>query len=266
MTLTGEPRSACCVISMYEWLNEDFSCLNETTFLHIEKFKYQTGLQFCLRYSRFGPVTSVRCLPDKFCAFINFKDKDSSARAMKNLQVSHNFLCILPYNHLAWFISTSIHKLIHRAMAEIYFITFLKEFKKKYNLLGHRMRWSEVINQVSWQSGYGRQWFRQESRLLLGAIAVQRRWGQKELGAAGQCRGRKKVNVWHSKLEIVLSICFLANQSFKIIAHSLFFVFRGVVEQPIVFAFQSNDVDRICSSTEECWVVGCVCLSVEQHA
>ena len=37
---------------------------------------------------RFGAVTSVRCLPDKFCAFVNFKDKESAAKAMKNLQVN----------------------------------------------------------------------------------------------------------------------------------------------------------------------------------
>jgi len=37
-------------------------------------------------FSKFGVVTSVRCLPEKFCAFVNFKDKDSAAKALKNLQ------------------------------------------------------------------------------------------------------------------------------------------------------------------------------------
>ncbi|XP_064601686.1 uncharacterized protein LOC135467776 isoform X2 [Liolophura sinensis] len=37
-------------------------------------------------FSRYGEVTSVRCLPDKFCAFVNFKHKDSAGRAMHGLQ------------------------------------------------------------------------------------------------------------------------------------------------------------------------------------
>ncbi|RUS70933.1 hypothetical protein EGW08_021303, partial [Elysia chlorotica] len=34
----------------------------------------------------FGPVTSVRPLPEKFCAFINFKTKEAAGRAMHQLQ------------------------------------------------------------------------------------------------------------------------------------------------------------------------------------
>ena len=35
---------------------------------------------------RFGVVLSVRLLPEKFCAFINFRDKSSPGPAMKQLQ------------------------------------------------------------------------------------------------------------------------------------------------------------------------------------
>jgi len=40
----------------------------------------------CFRL-RFGEVTSVRALPDKFCAFINFKRKECAGKAMAALQV-----------------------------------------------------------------------------------------------------------------------------------------------------------------------------------
>ena len=36
---------------------------------------------------RYGTITSVRSLPDKFCAFINFKNKMAAARALVGLQV-----------------------------------------------------------------------------------------------------------------------------------------------------------------------------------
>ena len=36
---------------------------------------------------RYGAITSVRSLPDKFCAFINFKNKKSAAQALVGLQV-----------------------------------------------------------------------------------------------------------------------------------------------------------------------------------
>ncbi|XP_055882275.1 nucleolin-like isoform X2 [Biomphalaria glabrata] len=37
-------------------------------------------------FSKFGPVTSVRPLPEKFCAFVNFKTKEAAGRAMHQLQ------------------------------------------------------------------------------------------------------------------------------------------------------------------------------------
>ncbi|XP_005100007.2 uncharacterized protein LOC101855261 [Aplysia californica] len=37
-------------------------------------------------FSKFGQVTSVRPLPDKYCAFINFKTKEAAGRAMHQLQ------------------------------------------------------------------------------------------------------------------------------------------------------------------------------------
>ena len=36
---------------------------------------------------RHGNVTSVRCLPEKYCAFVNFKTKEGAGKAMTNLQV-----------------------------------------------------------------------------------------------------------------------------------------------------------------------------------
>lgn len=33
-------------------------------------------------------LINVRCLPEKYCAFVNFKTKEESARAMQSLQVS----------------------------------------------------------------------------------------------------------------------------------------------------------------------------------
>ncbi|CAH1783255.1 unnamed protein product [Owenia fusiformis] len=37
-------------------------------------------------FSKYGTVTSVRCLPEKYCAFINFKTKEGAGKAMNNLQ------------------------------------------------------------------------------------------------------------------------------------------------------------------------------------
>ncbi|XP_063431987.1 uncharacterized protein LOC134714567 isoform X1 [Mytilus trossulus] len=37
-------------------------------------------------FSRYGSVTSVRCLPEKFCAFINYSTKEAAGKAMHHLQ------------------------------------------------------------------------------------------------------------------------------------------------------------------------------------
>lgn len=37
-------------------------------------------------FSRYGSVTSVRTLPEKFCAFVNFKTKEAAGKAMQCLQ------------------------------------------------------------------------------------------------------------------------------------------------------------------------------------
>ncbi|KAK3599443.1 hypothetical protein CHS0354_036459 [Potamilus streckersoni] len=37
-------------------------------------------------FSRYGPVKSVRCLPEKYCAFVNFATKEAAGKAMKCLQ------------------------------------------------------------------------------------------------------------------------------------------------------------------------------------
>lgn len=38
-------------------------------------------------FSAYGQLTNVRCLPDKYCAFINFKTKEEASKAMNALQV-----------------------------------------------------------------------------------------------------------------------------------------------------------------------------------
>ncbi|KAK6185754.1 hypothetical protein SNE40_007916 [Patella caerulea] len=37
-------------------------------------------------FSRYGPVTSVRLLPEKYCAFVNYKTKEAAGKAMHGLQ------------------------------------------------------------------------------------------------------------------------------------------------------------------------------------
>lgn len=37
-------------------------------------------------FSNYGPLTNVRCLPEKYCAFVNFKSKDDAHKALQNLQ------------------------------------------------------------------------------------------------------------------------------------------------------------------------------------
>jgi RNA recognition motif-containing protein len=39
-------------------------------------------------FAAYGHLTNVRCLPEKYCAFVNFKHKEEAAKAMQNLQVS----------------------------------------------------------------------------------------------------------------------------------------------------------------------------------
>ena len=50
-------------------------------------FIYSMNGVMCSLCSRYGPVVSVRMLPEKYCAFINFKLKESAGRAMQCLQV-----------------------------------------------------------------------------------------------------------------------------------------------------------------------------------
>ena len=44
---------------------------------------------------RFGPVSSIRLLPEKFCAFVNFKSKEGAGKAMCMLQVSVLVICFI---------------------------------------------------------------------------------------------------------------------------------------------------------------------------
>lgn len=37
-------------------------------------------------FSKFGKLQSVKCLPDKFCAFVNFTSKECAGKAMETLQ------------------------------------------------------------------------------------------------------------------------------------------------------------------------------------
>ena len=55
-----------------------FTLLTNNLFAgHLENF-------YCCRY---GSVKSVRCLPEKYCAFVNFLTKEAAGKAMVNLQV-----------------------------------------------------------------------------------------------------------------------------------------------------------------------------------
>ena len=38
-------------------------------------------------FAAFGSLSNVRCLPEKYCAFVNFKLRDDANKAMQNLQV-----------------------------------------------------------------------------------------------------------------------------------------------------------------------------------
>ena len=38
-------------------------------------------------FSQYGQLANVRCLPEKYCAFVNFKLKDDACKAMQHLQV-----------------------------------------------------------------------------------------------------------------------------------------------------------------------------------
>lgn len=42
---------------------------------------------YFLRFFRFGPITLIRILPHSFCAFVNYVNKESAAKAMQALQV-----------------------------------------------------------------------------------------------------------------------------------------------------------------------------------
>ena len=42
-------------------------------------------------FSNFGQLANVRCLPEKYCAFVNFKNKEDAQKAMNNLQVNIYF-------------------------------------------------------------------------------------------------------------------------------------------------------------------------------
>ena len=38
-------------------------------------------------FGQCGPLANVRCLPEKYCAFVNFKSKEDAQTAMHHLQV-----------------------------------------------------------------------------------------------------------------------------------------------------------------------------------
>lgn len=39
-------------------------------------------------FEQYGPLANVRCLPEKYCAFVNFKVKEDAQKAMQHLQVT----------------------------------------------------------------------------------------------------------------------------------------------------------------------------------
>ncbi len=43
-------------------------------------------------FSDYGQLANVRCLPEKYCAFVNYKIKEDASKAMQNLQVC--LICI----------------------------------------------------------------------------------------------------------------------------------------------------------------------------
>ncbi|CAG5136004.1 unnamed protein product [Candidula unifasciata] len=45
-----------------------------------------TEKKLTLLFSKYGQVTSIRLLPEKYCAFVNFKTKEAAGRAMHQLQ------------------------------------------------------------------------------------------------------------------------------------------------------------------------------------
>ena len=57
----------------------------------INLFKKHLSLISSFYPFRFGEVTTVRCLPEKYCAFVNFKLKDDANKAMQKLQVCFRF-------------------------------------------------------------------------------------------------------------------------------------------------------------------------------
>lgn len=47
-------------------------------------------------FATFGTLSNVRCLPEKYCAFVNFKLREDANKAMQSLQVkSRNCILLL---------------------------------------------------------------------------------------------------------------------------------------------------------------------------
>ena len=82
-------------------------CLNGTSVCGLKRITYinvllsRNGLLFLQNeYSelvvcvlcRFGSLQSIRVLPDKYCAFVNFQSKECAGRAMQGLQVRRHHL------------------------------------------------------------------------------------------------------------------------------------------------------------------------------
>ena len=93
LLLHGEPDAFCVFFLLQDSLMHFFSvpqlwccccfcCVNS-----VMCFIYSMNGMMCFLCSRYGPVVSVRMLPEKYCAFINFKLKESAGRAMQCLQV-----------------------------------------------------------------------------------------------------------------------------------------------------------------------------------
>jgi len=81
------------------WKTAAFDCLKWKFDNGVTKLiQTATFLQQCVIYSayvvvcRFGSLQSVRVLPDKYCAFVNFVSKECAGRAMQGLQVASDTL------------------------------------------------------------------------------------------------------------------------------------------------------------------------------
>lgn len=68
--------------------NGNISNQNESTSLWIGNVDPNvTEETLTQMFAAFGSLSNVRCLPEKYCAFVNFRLREDANKAMQNLQV-----------------------------------------------------------------------------------------------------------------------------------------------------------------------------------